>query len=180
MRLLVGALLMTGVTTGLLWWRHAQAGDVLQAGQAAPDFSLVDQSGKTHTLSDYKGKWVILYFYPKDDTPGCTKEACSFRDDILRLGKLGVQVLGVSLDSAESHAKFAQKHGLPFPLLADAEGQVTDQYGALQNLGVVKFAKRYTYLIDPEGKIRKVYQKVDPSRHAGEIIADPQQFQASS
>ncbi len=179
MRLLVGALLIAGVVAGLLWWRQGQAGELLPVGQVAPDFSLVDQNGKTHTLSEYKGKWVILYFYPKDDTPGCTKEACSFRDDILKLRKLGAQVLGVSLDSAESHARFAQKYGLPFPLLADEEGKVTEQYGALQSLGVVKFAKRYTYLIDPEGKIRKVYQKVDPSKHAGEIIADLEQFQAS-
>jgi peroxiredoxin Q/BCP len=179
MKLLFGLLMVTGVAAGFLWYRHSQAGDMLQAGQAAPAFNLADQNGKSHALADYQGKWLILYFYPKDDTPGCTKEACSFRDDIAKLHKLGAEVVGVSLDSAESHAKFAEKYGLPFPLLADETGAVTDQYGALQDLGVAKFAKRYTYLIDPEGKIRKVYEKVNPSKHAGEIIADLQQLQGS-
>ena len=135
-------------------------------------FSLPDQSGKTHALADYAGKWVVLYFYPKDDTPGCTKEACSFRDDLAQLDKLGAQVIGVSVDDTDSHARFAQKYHLPFPLLADKDGKVADSYGALTNLYLVKIAKRYTFLIDPQGKVAKTYLSVDTSRHSQEIIDD--------
>ncbi len=120
-----------------------------------------------------------LYFYPKDDTPGCTKEACSFRDDLQQLEKLGAKVVGISEDDADSHARFAQKYHLPFPLLADKDGSVADSYGALTNLGLVKFAKRYTFLIDPQGKIAKVYEKVDTSRHSQEIILDLQHLKAA-
>jgi thioredoxin-dependent peroxiredoxin len=156
----------------LLWLRLAHAADVPRAGQPAPAFSLPDQGGKTHTLKDYAGQWVVLYFYPKDDTPGCTKEACSFRDDLNQLQKLGAQVVGVSVDDSESHAKFARKYNLPFPLLADKNGKVADSYGALTNLGLIKIAKRYTFLIDPAGNIARVYLKVDTSRHSQEIITD--------
>jgi peroxiredoxin Q/BCP len=152
----------------------AIAADLPKPGQPAPAFSLQDQNGKPHQLADYSGKWVVLYFYPKDDTPGCTKEACSFRDDLQQLEKLGAKVVGVSEDNSDSHAKFAQKYHLPFPLLADKDGSVADSYGALTNLGLIKFAKRYTFLIDPQGKIAKVYEKVDTSRHSQEIIADLQ------
>lgn len=178
MKLLLILILAAGTAAAFVWWRQSQAGDGLQIGQTAPDFKLTDQNNKTHSLADYKGKWVVLYFYPKDDTPGCTKEACTFRDDIFKLRELGAQVLGVSLDSAESHAKFAEKYGLPFPLLADTDGKVTESYGALMNLVVAKVAKRYTYLIDPEGKIRKTYLTVDPAKHAREIIGDLQALQA--
>jgi peroxiredoxin Q/BCP len=152
----------------------AIAGDLPKPGQPAPAFSLQDQNGKLHQLADYSGQWVVLYFYPKDDTPGCTKEACSFRDDLQHLEKLGAKVVGVSEDNSDSHAKFAQKYHLPFPLLADKDGSVADSYGALTNLGLIKFAKRYTFLIDPQGKIAKVYEKVDTSRHSQEIIGDLQ------
>ena len=138
----------------------------------APAFSLPDQNGKVHTLADYAGKWTVLYFYPKDDTPGCTKEACSFRDDLAQLEKLGAQVVGVSVDDTDSHARFAQKYHLPFPLLADKDGKVADSYGALTNLGLFKIARRYTFLIDAQGKIAKAYLNVDTSRHSQEIIDD--------
>ena len=142
------------------------------AGQAAPPFSLSDAQNKPHQLSDYTGKWLVLYFYPKDDTPGCTKEACHFRDDLAQLEKLGGYVVGVSVDDSTSHATFAKKYNLPFPLLADQGGKVADSYGALINLGIIKIAKRYTFLIDPQGKIAKVYLSVDTSRHSQEIIDD--------
>ena len=145
---------------------------MLQTGQMAPAFSLPDQSGKVIKLEDFLGKWVVLYFYPKDDTPGCTKEACSFRDDLTTLEKLGAKVVGVSVDDSDSHSKFASKYHLPFPLLADADGKVADSYGALTNLLLLKIAKRYTFLIDPKGKIAKVYLSVDTSRHSQEIVDD--------
>jgi len=145
-------------------------------GQPAPDFSLQDAQGKSHKLSDYAGKWLVLYFYPKDDTPGCTKEACHFRDDLFELEKLDAKVVGISVDDTDSHAKFAEKYKLPFPLLADKDGMVADSYGALTNLVVVKIAKRYTFLIDPKGRIAKTYLSVDTSRHSQEIIDDLKQL----
>lgn len=138
------------------------------------DFSLPDQDGKTHKLSDYKGKWVVLYFYPKDDTPGCTKEACNFRDSFRELTKLGVQILGVSKDSVKSHKKFAEKYDLNFPILSDESKEVIKKYKAW---GVKKFmgrefegVLRTTYLINPKGNIEKIYEKVNPLIHSGEIL----------
>jgi peroxiredoxin Q/BCP len=154
------------------WCNPAFAAETPRPGQAAPAFNLPDQNGKSHRLADYSGSWVVLYFYPRDDTPGCTKEACSFRDDMQQLEKLGAKVVGVSVDDTRSHAQFAQKYHLPFPLLADKDGNVADSYGALTNLGLIKFAKRHTYLIDPQGKIAKTYESVDTSRHSQEIIDD--------
>jgi len=148
------------------------AADVPKVGSAAPDFTLPDAQSKTHSLADYAGSWLVLYFYPKDDTPGCTKEACSFRDDLFQLEKLGAKVVGISVDDTESHAQFARKYSLPFPLLSDKDGKVAGRYGALMNLGIIKKAKRYTFLINPQGKIAKVYLSVDTSRHSQEIIDD--------
>jgi len=139
-------------------------------GAPAPEFSLADQSGKTRTLTGFRGKWLVLYFYPKDDTPGCTEEACNFRDDIFALGQMGAQVAGVSLDDSASHAQFAKKYSLPFPLLADPSGAVTRSYGALPEGS--RHARRYTFLIDPAGKVAKVYTSVDTSRHSVEVIED--------
>jgi thioredoxin-dependent peroxiredoxin len=160
----------------VVWGRLAQAADIPARGQAAPAFQLPDQNGKLHSLKDYAGKWVVLYFYPKDDTPGCTQEACTFRDDLRKLTALGAQVIGISVDDSASHAAFAAKYHLPFPLLADKNGAVAASYGALRNLGVIKFAKRYTFLIDPQGRIAKAYLKVDTSRHSEEIIGDLKQL----
>ncbi|OGT66859.1 MAG: peroxiredoxin [Gammaproteobacteria bacterium RIFCSPLOWO2_01_FULL_47_190] len=142
----------------------------IKAGEAAPDFELFDQYNKPHKLSDYNGKWVVLYFYPKDDTPGCTTEACNFRDDIFRIRKLNAEVLGVSVDNTESHAKFSGKHGLPFPLLSDGDAKVARSYDALWSLGPIKVAKRHTFIINPEGKIAKFYRDVNPENHSSEII----------
>ncbi|HUX90409.1 MAG TPA: peroxiredoxin [Gallionellaceae bacterium] len=156
----------------LLVVRMAQASEVPKAGQAAPDFNLPDQDGKLHKLMDYSGKWLVLYFYPKDDTPGCTQEACAFRDDLQRLSAMGAEVVGVSLDDSSSHAMFAKKYHLPFPLLAGKNSDVAARYGVLVNLGLFRIAKRYTFLINPQGNISKVYDKVDTSRHSKEIIDD--------
>lgn len=154
--------------------------DELQTGQLAPAFSLIDQNSKPQQLADYRGRWVVLYFYPKDDTPGCTKEACNFRDDIAKLRALGAQVLGVSLDDAASHAEFAEKHGLPFPLLADTEGEVSKAYGSYSSLGPLRFARRHTFIIDPAGRIARIYRKVDPDTHSTEVIADLKTLQQPS
>lgn len=156
----------------LLLMRMAQAGEIPKVGHAAPNFSLPDQDGKQRQLADYSGKWLVLYFYPKDDTPGCTQEACTFRDDLHLLAALGAEVVGISLDDGSSHASFAKKYHLPFPLLADKNGEVAERYGALLNLGLFKMAKRYTFLINPSGRISKVYEKVETSRHSKEIIDD--------
>ncbi len=140
---------------------------MLNVGELAPDFSLTDQNGDLHQLNDYQGKWVLLYFYPKDDTPGCTVEACALRDNYDKLEKLAV-VLGVSADSIDSHKKFVEKYHLPFTLLADPPKKVIEKYGAKGT----PFNKRISYLINPQGVITKVYPKVDPSQHAGEILKD--------
>lgn len=167
-------LMLLGLASALLLllMRMAQAGELPKAGQAAPDFSLPDQNGKLHKLIDYSGKWLVLYFYPKDDTPGCTEEACAFRDDLHLLTALGAEVVGVSLDDSSSHAEFAKKYHLPFPLLADKSADVASRYGVLLNLGLFKVARRYTFLITPQGNISKVYDKVETSRHSREIIED--------
>ena len=143
-----------------------------QPGSVAPAFTLPDGSGKPRSLSEWKGKWVVLYFYPKDNTPGCTTEAINFRDNQPRLAALNAQVVGISVDSANSHRDFAEEQRLPFPLLSDTSGRVSESFGAYSNLGVIKFAKRHTFLIDPDGRVAKVYLQVDAGKHAGEVLAD--------
>jgi peroxiredoxin Q/BCP len=167
-------LILFGLLGVLAVWatRSANAGAVPKAGELAPDFILPDQNGQTHALKDYAGKWLVLYFYPKDDTPGCTQEACAFRDDLQQLTDLGAQVVGISVDDSNSHAEFAKKYHLPFPLLADKTAIVAARYGVLMNLLFTKVARRYTFLIDPQGKISKVYDKVETSHHSKEIIED--------
>ena len=159
---------------------YVVAGRALQIGDDAPSFTLNDAQGQTHYLSDYAGKYLVLYFYPKDDTPGCTKEACHFRDDMAQLEKLGANVVGVSVDNSTSHADFAKKYNLPFPLLIDANGTVADSYQSLTNLYIVKIAKRHTFLISPAGKIAKVYTSVDTSNHSQQIIDDLKLLQHKS
>ncbi|MEQ1589859.1 MAG: peroxiredoxin [Gallionella sp.] len=156
--------------------RAARAGELPEVGKPAPDFKLPDQNGKQHALKDFRGKWLVLYFYPKDDTPGCTKEACAFRDDLNLITELGAQVVGVSVDDSASHAEFAKKYNLPFPLLADKTTKTAASYGALMNLGFMKVARRYTFLIDPQGNLGKVYLTVETSRHSKEIIDDLKQL----
>lgn len=146
--------------------------DDLVAGQPAPDFELPDQAGQLHSIEDYRGQWVALYFYPKDDTPGCTTEACEFRDNIFAFRDLNCQILGVSLDDEDSHREFAEKYGLPFPLLADTSGSTADAYGVKAKMYGMTLAKRQTFLIDPEGRIAKHYETVDPETHSAELLAD--------
>ncbi len=157
----------------------AWADEVPVVGSMAPAFVLSDQGGRDVSLDSLRGKWLVLYFYPKNDTPGCTEEACSFRDDMAQLTALGAQIVGVSIDSAASNAEFAKKYHLPFPLLADKDGDVARRYGAYADWMVTRFARRYTFLIDPQGKIAKAYLKVDTSKHSAEIIADLKQLSSS-
>lgn len=141
-------------------------------GEAAPDFELRDQDGKTHTLADYRGSWVALYFYPKDGTPGCTTEACAFRDNVFAFDRLNCKILGVSLDDEASHRAFADEHGLPFPLLADTEGRAAKAYGVIAESRGRTIARRETFLVGPDGRIIKHYEQVDPETHSREVLGD--------
>ncbi len=149
---------------------------MLTAGKKAPEFTLPDQNGKMHSLADQKGKWVLLYFYPKDDTPGCTVEACTIRDHYGSFKKAGIVVFGISIDPVKKHAKFADKYDLPFTLLSDEDKRVVKAYGVW---GMKKFmgreymgTKRMSFLIDDKGKIAKVYESVKPAEHAEEVLKD--------
>lgn len=153
-------------------WRASHAGVLPEVGGHAPDFRLPDQNGELHTLSGYAGRWLVLYFYPKDDTPGCTREACAFRDGLTKLEAGGASVVGVSVDTQDSHRRFADKYRLPFDLLTDADGKVARQYGVLAGWGLLRVARRVTFLITPAGKVQRVYRGIDPDRHAGEILVD--------
>ena len=153
----------------------------LSIGDKAPAFNLPDQHGVKHALKDYAGSWVLLYFYPKDDTPGCTKEACSFRDNLPSFKKLDVQVFGASVDPVKKHAKFAEKYELPFTLLADEEKTLVNDYGVWakkkflgrEYMGIL----RMSFLIDPKGKIAKIYEDVKPTEHVEEVLADLKKLQ---
>ncbi|MEM7627139.1 MAG: thioredoxin-dependent thiol peroxidase [Planctomycetota bacterium] len=146
----------------------------IEIGRKAPAFNLTDQAGKTHKLADYAGKWVVLYFYPKDSTPGCTKEACGFRDAAKDLKKAGAVVLGVSPDDEKSHAKFAEKQALNFPLLADTKQAACEKYGVWQEKSM--YGKKYmgvvrtTYLIDPKGKVAARWDKVKVAGHVEAVL----------
>lgn len=164
------------VLAALFAARAARSGELPEVGKPAPDFNLPDQNGKLHVLRDYRGKWLVLYFYPRDDTPGCTQEACAFRDDLQQITALGAQVVGVSVDDSSSHAEFAKKYHLPFPLLADQTTGTAARYGALMDLVFIKVARRYTFLVDPQGNVGKVYLSVETSRHSKEIIEDLQKL----
>ncbi len=144
----------------------------LAVGEEAPAFALTNQHGKVVRLSDYRGQWVVLYFYPKDDTPGCTTEACSFRDNINRLIQRQAVLIGVSLDDSASHKAFAEKHQLPFNLLSDPDGKVAEQYGSLGDYFLFKLAKRHSFIISPDGKIAKIYRDVDPEDHVAIVLKD--------
>ena len=143
-----------------------------QDGQAAPDFRLQDQKGAWHTLAQYHGKWVVLYFYPKDDTPGCTTEVCTFRDDVAKLHRQNAEVLGVSLDDVGSHEAFAAKYHVPFPLLSDSTQAAARAYGVLATHGTMTYARRETFLVDPDGHVAKHYKDVDPKANSGQVLAD--------
>lgn len=141
-------------------------------GDAAPDYRLQDQKGDWHTLAQERGKWTVLYFYPKDFTPGCTTEVCTFRDDIVALRKAGADVFGVSLDDVKSHAEFAEKYHVPFRLLSDADQSTAKAYGVLTSKLGMSYARRETFLIDPAGKVAKRYKDVDPKENSKQVLAD--------
>ena len=144
----------------------------LEVGDKAPNFILNDQNNESHQLSDYEGRWVILYFYPKDDTPGCTTQACDFRDAVKRIIASRSVVFGLSLDSVESHKRFSDKNKLPFSLLSDEEGVTAKSYDSLNNFMGYKSAKRNTFIIDPEGFLSKIYLSVDPKTHSQMVLND--------
>lgn len=149
-------------------------------GSPAPDFSLPSQEGNRVSLHDYRGEWVVLYFYPKDQTPGCTREAHNFQADHAKFVQRNTVILGVSVDSIDSHKKFCAKEGLNFKLLSDEDGSVSRLYGSLTNLGVTKFASRHTFLIDPAGRIAKAYNSVNPAHHSQEVLSALDQLRSNN
>ena len=174
MRLLPGAAL---ACAALFLSAPSLAGESPEVGSAAPAFRLQDQTGQWHSLADYKGKWVVLYFYPKDNTPGCTTQACEFRDNIFAYRDLNAVILGVSVDNVESHKGFSDQHKLPFPILADVDKRVTTSYGTLMTyLGVSELARRDTFIIDPQGRVAKHYVKVDPKGHSELVLTELRQL----
>jgi thioredoxin-dependent peroxiredoxin len=161
---------------GALALRWGGRGVVPEASTVAPDFALYDAEHRQHRLADYRGSWLVLYFYPKDATPTCTAEACNLRDSHAEFRARGVALLGVSLDTAASHAEFGQQHRLTFPLLADPDATAARAYGSLWDFGFLRFAKRHTFLIDPAGRVAKVYREIAAARHSQEILADLTRF----
>ena len=167
--MLVSALLLAAV---------AGTSGQLLIGSPAPEFELSDQTGQLHSLEDYRDQWVVLYFYPKDKTPGCTTEACEFRDNIFAFRDANAQILGVSLDDVESHRDFAEQYNLPFPLLADLQGKTAAAYGVVTRMLGMRLARRETFIIDPEGRLAKHYTDVNPATHAKQVLADLDILQA--
>lgn len=168
------------VLLALLAWVRPSLAAVPQVGQMAPEFRVIDQNGQIQTLDMYRGKWLVLYFYPKDGTPGCTTEACAFRDDILQIKNLGAAVVGVSIDDASNHADFAKNHHLPFPLLADKDGHIAVLYGSEISFMGYKIAKRNTFIISPDGRISKVYENVSPDSNPAEVVHELHQLKQGS
>jgi peroxiredoxin Q/BCP len=144
----------------------------LRVGEPAPEFILPDERGELHSLSGYRGRWLVLYFYPRDNTPRCTRQACRFRDGLARFEQLGAGVVGVSLDAARRHRAFRDRHRLNFPLLTDRHGAVARAFGAMFQLGPLRFARRHTFLIDPTGRVARIYRHVVPEQHCADLIAD--------
>lgn len=175
MKIVLLLLLVIGMI--LLVPRLLSHGTLPEVGSAAPDFTLPTQDGSATSLKDYRGKWVVLYFYPKDLTPGCTREAHNFQVDQAKFAQRNAVVLGVSLDSVESHKNFCAKEGLNFKLLSDTGHSVTKAYGSLTNLGVVQMASRNTFIINPDGKVEKVCGSVNPEHHSDEVLADLDRLQ---
>lgn len=164
-RYLLGALLIA-ISLG------ACAGEPPQVGNDAPGFRLQDQNGDWHDLADFRGKWLAVYFYPKDDTPGCTTEACNFRDNIYAFKAIGAEVVGISVDDVASHKEFATKYKLPFTILSDVGGQTSDAYGVLRDYKLMQIASRQTFLVNPDGIIVKHYADVDPETHTEQVLGD--------
>jgi peroxiredoxin Q/BCP len=165
------ALLVATAITALAFAPLSLPGEVPVAGTAAPGFKLTTNEGKEASLTDFKGQWVVLYFYPKDFTSGCTLEAHNFQRDLAKYEQAKAVILGVSVDDAESHKNFCAKEGLNFKLLADIGGKVSDEYGSVMEYNGMKLSARNTFIIDPEGKIAKVFVKVSPAGHSEEVLA---------
>ena len=167
-------LLIAAVLAIVVGFVTVQAADqtMPEAGQVAPTFTLPSQDGSQISLDSFRGKWVVLYFYPKDMTQGCTIEAHNFQRDLSKFEAANAVVVGVSVDTPDSHKQFCTKEGLTFRLLADPEHKVVDEYGSLGHFGSMTIAQRNTFLIDPQGKIVKVWTKVDPSKHSEEVLAE--------
>jgi len=176
----VAVIALLATITALSFTSIGIANDQLAVGSPAPEFELADQAGQLHSLEDYRDQWVVLYFYPKDETPGCTTEACEFRDNIFAFRDIDAQVLGVSLDDVESHKAFAENHSLPFPLLADTEGETSTAYGVKTRMFGMTVAKRQTFIIGPDGIIAKHYEKVKPDEHSANVLADLKELGAGS
>ena len=162
----------------ILFSASACAGDPPIVGTAAPAFKLQDQNAEWHSLADYRGQWLAIYFYPKDDTPGCTTEACNFRDNIYAFKAIGAAVVGISVDDVDSHKEFSDKYKLPFTLLADENGTVAKEYGVLRDYKLLKLASRQSFLVNPEGVIAKHYDDVDPDEHTDAVLTDIKAFMA--
>ena len=158
-------------------WADAYTETQPAVGDSAPTFKLQDQNGDWHTLGDYKGKYVVLFFYPKDGTPGCTTEACNFRDNIFAFDDLNTQILGISLDDVDSHKEFSEKYSLPYPILADIEKESAVDYGVLGKFMMMTITKRESFIIDPDGLIVKHYKNVDPDKHTDEVIEELKSLQ---
>lgn len=163
--------LMFAIVAVLACNRASAVNEVPAVGTPAPSFNLVNNEGKQVSLADYKGKWVVLYFYPKDFTSGCTLEARNFQRDLAKYDAANAVILGVSVDPAETHKEFCAKEGLNFKLLADTDAKVSEQYGSIMEYGGKKLSARNTFIIDPQGKIAKVFVKVSPGGHSEEVLA---------
>ncbi|HET6564824.1 MAG TPA: peroxiredoxin [Xanthomonadales bacterium] len=163
---------LLALTMTFLLMACAHAGDPPAVGSAAPEFKLQDQNGDWHDLKDYQGKWLAIYFYPKDDTPGCTTQACSIRDNIYAFKAIGAEVVGISVDDVDSHKEFSTKYKLPFTILADVGGKTSENYGVLRDYKMMQIASRQTFLVNPEGVIVKHYPEVDPDTHTDMVLTD--------
>lgn len=178
-KIIIGLAATAAVIGAVAFSSFGIANDQVVVGNAAPEFELADQTGQLHSLEDYRNQWVVLYFYPKDETPGCTTQACEFRDNIFAYRDLNAQILGVSLDDVESHKAFADNHNLPFPLLADVEGSAATAYGVKTRMAGMTVAKRETFIIGPDGTLLKHYPSVDPDKHSEAVLADLKSLGAS-
>jgi thioredoxin-dependent peroxiredoxin len=171
MLFIMGAVAVVAVSLAVLALARRTGEKVPAVGTEAPDFTLNSQDDKAVSLHDYRGKWVVLYFYPKDMTPGCTIEAHNFQRDLAKYEAKNASILGVSVQDEKTHREFCAKDSLHFKLLADTKKQVSEKYDSLTNLGIIKLSSRHTFLIDPSGRVRKVWTKADVKKHSDEVLA---------
>lgn len=164
---------------GIVLGSASYAADI-SSGQSAPEFRLQDQNGDWHELQDFSDQWLVVYFYPRADTPGCTTQGCSFRDNIYAFRGIGAEVVGISTDPVDRQKAFSEKYSLPFSILSDESGQVAKAYGVLIDRGSMNFARRETFLISPQGRIARHYQNVNPSTHTEEVLSDLQALSGTS